>query len=476
LRKSYRIHARLALLNSFAADFICVQEMEYKHIFHTPMALEGWRVVYAKRPGPHADGSGIFYRSERFRVLRSRVVNFNDLVPQDGKMHVAYRKDEEQQQQQARHRLEKPHMEHDDSRHHIHLLDDHPICNETSSSGHHKHDTAHEDYHPDQQGQQQQQQEEEEEEVQQHQQQGKEHHHHHQQHQQHQDEHQDEQPHDMSDPRVRFKRDCVAVMAAFQEVESPGSSISAESVGGSSAEGPSGGGRIVIVVSSHIYWNPKCPDVKLAQAKYLLQEVVRFRSVVESLHHQQCHQMIELVADSQLRGGDLKVDASGAKEDVEGKEEQDQIPVVICGDFNSKPGDPVYSYIVSGSTRDKSRSGDRLATNAAPIPLASLNAVASRERSMCYAAHPGHSSLHDLAEWSTDEDDAKKLEPPFTSLTVDFKETVDYIFVSRDSRGFFVRSTLWIPTDADSHLAGGLPNFSFPSDHFPIGGDVVFFT
>ncbi|CAI5536290.1 unnamed protein product [Closterium sp. Naga37s-1] len=141
--------------------------MEHKHLLHTPMALEGWHVVYAKRPGPHADGSGIFYRSERFRVLRSLVINFNDLVPQDegtdsAYTTPAYRADEEHHEQQGKHRLESPRMEH---------------------------------YH----------------------------------------------------------------VAAFQEVNPSDSSNSPETSGGSSAQGASDGGRIVIVVSSHIYWYNAVP-------------------------------------------------------------------------------------------------------------------------------------------------------------------------------------------------------------------------
>ncbi|CAI7813067.1 unnamed protein product [Closterium sp. NIES-54] len=434
------------------------------------MALEGWHVVYAKRPGPHADGSGIFYRSERFRVLRSLVINFNDLVPQDegtdsAYTTPAYRAEEEHHEQQGKHRLESPRMEHyHGSGHPIHVLDDHHLCNENSHADHQE-DVTREDDSADQQQQQQQQEEG--------QQQGQEHHdhHRHQQLQQHQKHH---QPPDMSDPQIRFKRDCVAVVAAFQEVNPSDSSNSPETPGGSSAQGASDGGRIVIVVSSHIYWNPNCPDVKLAQAQYLLQEVARFRSDIDTLYDHHHHGTSWPSADIQLRGGEFHEDDSR----IEGKKEQIHIPVVICGDFNSKPGDPVYRYLLSGSTNDESheedcRSGGEgyaggcSTANDAPIPLASLNAVAAKERSMCHTAFTSPTDWDDLPQ---------NLEPAFTSFTAEFKATVDYIFVSRDSGGFFVHSTLWIPNDSDSHLAGGLPNLFFPSDHLPIGGDVVFDT
>ncbi|CAI5467850.1 unnamed protein product [Closterium sp. Yama58-4] len=272
--------------------------------------------------------------------------------------------------------------------------------------------------------------------------------------------------------RIRFKRDCIAVVAAFQEIDPPGSSNSSETAGGSSTQGAPGGGRIVIVVSSHIYWNPNCPDVKLAQAQYLLQEVARFRSDLEALYNHHYHGPSQRSADFQLRGGGSHMDGSC----VEGKE-MNHFPVVICGDFNSQPGDPVYTYLVSGGTSNEGYqedcasgegyAGGCSAANPTPIPLASLNALASKERSMCHAAHASPTDWEDLPQ---------NLEPAFTSFTAEFKATVDYIFVSRDSGGFSVHSTLWIPNDSDAHLAGGLPNLFFPSDHLPIGGDVVFVT
>ncbi|CAI5467846.1 unnamed protein product [Closterium sp. Yama58-4] len=79
-----RFKALLTLLPALSADFLCVQEMdEYEGVYRQPMAAAGWESVYVKRPGKKRDGSGIFYRSSRFRLLRSQPVSFNDLVPPD---------------------------------------------------------------------------------------------------------------------------------------------------------------------------------------------------------------------------------------------------------------------------------------------------------------------------------------------------------------------------------------------------------
>ncbi|CAI5993701.1 unnamed protein product [Closterium sp. NIES-64] len=79
-----RFKVLLTLLPALSADFLCVQEMdEYEAVYRQPMAAAGWESVYVKRPGKKRDGSGIFYRSSRFRLLRWQPINFNDLVPPD---------------------------------------------------------------------------------------------------------------------------------------------------------------------------------------------------------------------------------------------------------------------------------------------------------------------------------------------------------------------------------------------------------
>ncbi|KAM0019521.1 putative poly(A)-specific ribonuclease [Helianthus debilis subsp. tardiflorus] len=96
---------------------------------------------------------------------------------------------------------------------------------------------------------------------------------------------------DPNDPYVRLKRDCVGIMAAFK-FKYPYQ-------------------HYVIVTNTHIYWDPEWADVKLAQAKYLLSRVARFKKTVSE-----------------------KYECTPS--------------VLIAGDFNSVPGDKVYQYLVSG--------------------------------------------------------------------------------------------------------------------------------
>lgn len=93
---------------------------------------------------------------------------------------------------------------------------------------------------------------------------------------------------DLNDPYVRLKRDCVGIMAAFR------------------LKGPFY--HVVIVATTHLYWDPELADVKLAQAKYLSSRLAEFRTQVSDRY--------------------------------------DCVPsVIVAGDFNSVPGDKVYQYL-----------------------------------------------------------------------------------------------------------------------------------
>ncbi|XP_039012601.1 carbon catabolite repressor protein 4 homolog 4-like [Hibiscus syriacus] len=184
---------------------------------------------------------------------------------------------------------------------------------------------------------------------------------------------------DPNDPRVRFKKDCVGIMAAFKFKHPPH--------------------HVVILANTHLYWDPKLADVKLAQAKYLLARLAQFKT---------------LVTDR------FKCTPS----------------VILCGDFNSTPGDEVYQYIISGNTL--SASSDR-PLEELPLPLCSV-----------YASARG--------------------EPPFTTCTPKFKNTLDYIFFF-PSDGLMPVSILQLAELDSPDVAGGLPNYSHPSDHLPIGAE-----
>ncbi|XP_054808285.1 carbon catabolite repressor protein 4 homolog 4 isoform X2 [Prosopis cineraria] len=110
--------------------------------------------------------------------------------------------------------------------------------------------------------------------------------------------------------------------------------------------------------------------------------------------------------------------------------------VIVAGDFNSTPGDMVYQYLVSGypSSTPMPECSEDLS-----IPLLSV-----------YACTRG--------------------EPSFTNCTPGFTGTLDYILFS-PSHTIKPISFLELPDSSAPDVDGGLPNFSHPSDHLPIGAE-----
>lgn len=87
---------------------------------------------------------------------------------------------------------------------------------------------------------------------------------------------------DPNDPRVRLKRDCVGIMAAFK-LKKPFH-------------------HVVIVANTHLYWDPEWADVKLAQAKYLLSRLAQFKTLVAERF--ECTPSILLAGDFNSTPGD----------------------------------------------------------------------------------------------------------------------------------------------------------------------------
>ncbi|WRX18759.1 Endonuclease/exonuclease/phosphatase - like 9 [Theobroma cacao] len=110
--------------------------------------------------------------------------------------------------------------------------------------------------------------------------------------------------------------------------------------------------------------------------------------------------------------------------------------LILSGDFNSTPGDKVYQYLISGNSSSASL---MTCLEELPFPLCSVHAFTRGE-------------------------------PPFTNCTPDFTNTLDYIFFS-PSDCLKPVSILELPELDSPDVVGGLPNYSHPSDHLPIGAE-----
>ncbi|KAG8232036.1 hypothetical protein J437_LFUL012060 [Ladona fulva] len=148
-------------------------------------------------------------------------------------------------------------------------------------------------------------------------------------------------------------------------------------------------------------------------------------ALLSTLRNEQGRDLLEFVAKQALL--------------VEG-ETGKQPPVILCGDFNAEPSEPVYTTILS----DK-----RLCLSSA------------------YAQYPLDSEKGDMANGNCMQ---QLREPPYTTWKVRESEgevchTIDYVFHSQSS--LLVESVLEFPSGEEIG-PGRVPSLRYPSDHFSL--------
>ena len=173
-------------------------------------------------------------------------------------------------------------------------------------------------------------------------------------------------------------------------------------------------GKYLTVGSSHLYWNPAYPDIKLLQAYILARESV------------------EIAPDH---------------------------PVVLGVDLNSVPlSSGVYellmgSGIVEASHRDH------------PVSLRSKN------RALEGVSAGVVPELRNPIPFRSAMKDFFGTEPQYTNYTANFKGCLDYIMLRGDLR---VSHAQTLPDEAALAAEVALPNSMYPSDHLPLVIDLEF--
>jgi len=169
--------------------------------------------------------------------------------------------------------------------------------------------------------------------------------------------------------------------------------------GSASAVGPNGG-HVLCVINTHILADPEFTDVKLWQAQMLLR-------TLESMP-------------------------------------QDNMPILVCGDFNSTPSSGTYELWRNCSVRSDHDDLHR-------DPLGLLRNL--------------HAIGHTLRLMSAYETCAGR-EAEYTNYTEDFKGTLDYIWFTPDTLSVLAISQV----DDESQLSQetALPSSTRPSDHISL--------
>ncbi|KAL3476386.1 transcription factor [Aspergillus californicus] len=194
-------------------------------------------------------------------------------------------------------------------------------------------------------------------------------------------------------------------------------------------------GSRFIVVNAHLYWDPAFKDVKLIQTAILMEELDKLSGTYSKW---------PACADkTAFRFSEADSVSQAIPEPAPSMEYSggDQIPLFMCGDFNSSPGSAAYNLIADGQLPQEHPDLDkRMYGNLSRIGM----------------THPFKlkSAYGAMGEMN------------FTNYTPDFKDILDYIWYTSNSLHV---SALLGDVDKDYlQKVPGFPNYHFPSDHIAL--------
>ncbi|KUL85189.1 hypothetical protein ZTR_06208 [Talaromyces verruculosus] len=197
-------------------------------------------------------------------------------------------------------------------------------------------------------------------------------------------------------------------------------------------------GTRLIVVNAHLYWDPAFRDVKLIQTAILMEEITKLSekySKFPPCTDKTAFRFSE--AEDGAQEATTPIEPAPSAEYSSG----DQIPLLICGDFNSAPGEAAYNLLAHGGL-----------TEAHPDLEKRLYGNLSRVG----MTHPfklksAYSAIGELS---------------FTNYTPDFNSILDYIWFS--STALNVSALLGEVDKEYLQRVPGFPNYHFPSDHLAL--------
>ena len=230
----------------------------------------------------------------------------------------------------------------------------------------------------------------------------------------------------LPEARKTHVRDCVGILAMLREKRQyvgEASEKEKAAEGDQDEEKEERRKKPFLVASTHLFWDPAFPDVKLAQTERLLAETREF-----------------------VRAFRKASGASGEKSAGDSPQKT-SVPMIVAGDFNSVPGSDVHAAALRGVP------GASPGTPGTPLKSAYAEAL---KRPDALIAKPSDGKDCVSADPTTGE-------PRHTNVTPGFTECIDYVFVSDD-----VVVVAAEPISGPAATFAGLPDLAHPSDHLPI--------
>ena len=199
-------------------------------------------------------------------------------------------------------------------------------------------------------------------------------------------------------------------------------------------------GERLIVVNAHTCWEPSFKDVKLIQAAIMMEEVTKLAEDYVKLPPCTDKSGFRF---SEAEDGTEGQNVSSPVEPAPSVKYKNasEIPILVCGDFNSTPDSAVYNLFARGLMEEEH-----------PDLEKRLYGNLSRQG----MSHPFslRSAYHGVGEL------------PFTNYTPGFINVIDYIWFS--SNTLQVTGVLGEVDRDYLRQVPGFPNYHFPSDHISL--------
>ena len=197
-------------------------------------------------------------------------------------------------------------------------------------------------------------------------------------------------------------------------------------------------GLHVNVATTHLFWDPKIPDLKLLQAYLLGRELHKYR-------------------------------------------QSNPAPIILGGDFNSVPlvdGNQQSEYNQSPEQSNSAGSSSSSCASSSSLASGVYDLFTQGQVAQDHPDHPcarrkkmhGQVPMLRLPQrWRSAYKDVQGCEPKFTNYTAGFKGCLDYILMSSvEDVDVRASAALSLPTEDDLKKEIGLPSSVFPSDHLPL--------
>ncbi|KMU75993.1 CCR4 protein [Coccidioides immitis RMSCC 3703] len=196
----------------------------------------------------------------------------------------------------------------------------------------------------------------------------------------------------------------------------------------------------LIVVNAHIYWDPAYKDVKLIQVAIMMEEVTQLAEKyvkIPPCTDKTAFRFSEPEDGKESQGTSTPVEPAPSVE----YSSASQIPILVCGDFNSCPGSAVYNLLAHG----------RMAEEHPDLEQRLYGNLSRMGMSHPFTLKSAYSTIGELS---------------FTNYTPGFTDVIDYIWYS--SNTLQVTALLGEVDKEYLKRVPGFPNYHFPSDHLAL--------